>query len=164
MAGNTSNDINKQFYKQVEISEQAFDAFEKMRAYQQRLPIEKSGALSLFIGTMRDFNRNKQVQSMWLEHYPEMTQKYIAVQLNRVYSQYQINDIRIVHRIGLVYPGDTIVAVAVWAAHRSDAIAANHYLVEQLKSKAPFWKKEKLEDKSAHWVTTNTSGAKIPSY
>ena len=101
---------------------------------------------------------------MWLEHYPQMTQKYIAEQLDKVYRQYQINDIRIVHRIGEVYPRDTIVVVAVWATHRRDAISANHYLVEQLKSKAPFWKKEKFKDQSTHWVTTNTAGANVMSY
>ena len=164
MTGSTTNDINKQFYKQVEILEQAFDAFEKVKTYNAQLPIEKSGALSLFVGTMRDFNQNEEVQSMWLEHYPQMTQKYIAAQLDKVYRQYQINDIRIVHRIGEVYPGDAIVVVAVWAAHRSDALAANHYLVEQLKSKAPFWKKEKRKDQSTRWVNTNTSGASIQSY
>ena len=164
MTANTSNDINKQFYKQVEISEQAFDALEKIAAYQSRMSAGKSGALSLFVGTMRDFNHNAEVQSMWLEHYPEMTHKYIATQLGEVHSRYQISDVRIVHRVGMVYPGDTIVVVAVWAAHRSDAIAANHYLVEQLKSKAPFWKKEKFKDQSAHWVAINTPGANIPSY
>ena len=164
MTVNTSNDINKQFYKQVEILEQPFDAFEKVKAHQRQMSAENSGALSLFVGTMRDFNRNKEVQSMWLEHYPEMTHRYITAQLDEVHSHYQINDIYIVHRIGMVYPADTIVAVAVWAAHRKDAIAANHYLVEQLKSKAPFWKKEQFKDQSAHWVAVNTPGANIPSY
>ncbi len=164
MASNTSNDINKQFYKQVEILEQPFDAFEKIKAYQKQMPAEKSGALSLFVGTMRDFNHDREVQSMWLEHYPEMTHKYITAQLDEVHSRYQINDIHIMHRIGVVYPADTIVVVAVWAAHRKDAITANHYLVEQLKSKAPFWKKEKFKDQSTHWVAMNTPGANIPSH
>ena len=164
MRDSTTNDINKQLYKQIEILDKAFDAFEKVKDYSARLSIEKSGALSLFVGTMRDFNKNEAVQSMWLEHYPQMTQKYIAAQLDKVYGQYEINDIRIIHRIGEVYPGDTIVVVAVWAAHRGDAIAANHYLVEQLKSKAPFWKKEKRKDQSTHWVRTNTPGVRIPPY
>ena len=164
MTDNTPNDINKHRHKQVEILDKAFDAFEKIKAYQAELQTEKSGALSLFIGTMRDYNEDRKVQSMWLEHYPQMTQKYIAEQLDKVYRQYQINDIRIVHRIGEVYPQDTIVVVAVWAAHRRDAIAANHYLVEQLKSKAPFWKKEKFKDQSTHWVSRNTAGANILSY
>ena len=164
MTDNTPNDINKHRHKQVEILDKAFDAFEKIKTYQAELSVEKSGALSLFVGTMRDFNEDKKVQSMWLEHYPQMTQKYIAEQLDKVYRQYQINDIRIVHRIGEVYPRDTIVVVAVWAAHRRDAIAANHHLVEQLKSKAPFWKKEKFKDQSTHWVNRNTAGANIMSY
>ena len=90
-----------------------------------------------------------------------MTQKYIVAQMVKMYNRYQINNIRIVHRIGTIYPGDPIVVVAVWAAHRRDAIAANHYLVEQLKSKAPFWKKEILVDQSTHWVETNTPSAEI---
>ncbi|MBC6414619.1 MAG: molybdenum cofactor biosynthesis protein MoaE [Chromatiales bacterium] len=161
MVCDTANDINKQLHKQVEILEQPFDAFDKIRAYQADLAIEKTGALSLFVGTMRDFNQDKKVQSMLLEHYPQMTQKYIVAQMVKMYNRYSINNIRIVHRIGTIYPGDTIVVVAVWAAHRRDAIAANHYLVEQLKSKAPFWKKEILADQSTHWVETNTPSAEI---
>ena len=160
----TTNDINKLLYKQVEILDQPYDAFDKIQVYHTNLSREKSGALSLFVGTMRDFNQDKKVQSLWLEHYPQMTQKYIVEQLAKMYRRYHINDIRIVHRVGKVYPRDTIVVVAVWAAHRSDAMAANHYLVEQLKSKAPFWKQEKFVDQSTQWVSTNTPGAKISSY
>lgn len=161
MVADVPNDINKHLHKQVEITDQSFDAFEKIKAYQAQLQTEQSGALSLFVGTMRDFNRNRQTRSMRLEHYPKMTQKYIAAQLDKVYRQYQVNDIYIVHRVGEVYPGDTIVLVAVWATHRRDAMAANHYLVEQLKSKTPFWKKERLNNQRSHWVTTNTAGAEI---
>ena len=163
MVSDTANIINKRLYKQVEILQQPFDAFEKIKAYQAELASEKCGALSLFVGTMRDFKLDKKVHSIMLEHYPNMTQKYIVEQIAKMYQQYQINNIRIAHRIGIVYPKDTIVVVAVWAAHRRDAMTANHYLVEQLKSKAPFWKKEKFSDQSTHWVTANTPGATISS-
>ena len=93
-----------------------------------------------------------------------MTQRYIAAQIDKVCQQHAINAIYIAHRVGEVYPGDTIVVVAVWAAHRSDAMAANHYLVEQLKSRAPFWKKEQLADHRAQWLSSNTPGAKPLSY
>jgi len=176
MSEHTRDDTNKQPLKaagqrvtqpvarQIELLEQAFDGLAKVQSYQASLPAEQSGAMSLFVGTMRDFNQGQQVRSLWLEHYPPMTQRYIAAQIDKVCQQHAINAIYIAHRVGEVYPGDTIVVVAVWAAHRSDAMAANHYLVEQLKSRAPFWKKEQLADHRAQWLSSNTPGAKPLSY
>lgn len=146
---------------QIEILEQPFDALEQIRKCQAVLPMQHAGALSAFVGSMRDFNQQQKVKSMWLEHYPEMTQSYIESEAAKVCELYQLNYVYIAHRVGVIYPNDAIVVVAVWAGHRRDAMEANHYLVEQLKSKAPFWKKETFVDNKTHWVLKNTSGASL---
>ena len=151
--------MEKHTNQQIEILDQPLDVWQKLKDCQAALPMATCGALSLFVGSMRDFNRQVKVKNMWLEHYPEMTHSYIANEVAKMCVRFQLDYVYIAHRVGIVRPGDTIVAVAVWAAHRRDAMAANHHLVEQLKAKAPFWKKETLANNEEHWVTANTPGA-----
>ena len=143
----------------VEILEKPFDPLEWVKAYQ----IEQSslatnfGATSLFVGTMRDFNEGDNVQSMFLEHYPDMTEKSLMQIVQTAKDKWDILDIAIAHRVGHINPGDSIVCVAVWTTHRKEAYEANRMVMEELKSTAPFWKKEQLLD-GDRWVEKNTQG------
>ena len=117
----------------------------------------KFGATANFVGTMRDFNENAEVMSMVLEHYPEMTIRHLQTICARAEERWELLDIVVVHRIGELYPGDPIVLVAVWSAHRKDAFEACRFIMEDLKSEAPFWKKETLP-RGERWVEKNTPG------
>ena len=142
----------------VEIRGQSFDPWEEVRQHQRLLGnAGKYGATTVFVGTMRDFNEGDAVTSMNLEHYPGMTEKQLHDIGQQAAEKWDILDILIVHRIGDIHPNDPIVLVAIWSAHRAAAYEANRFIMEYLKSKAPFWKKETLEEGS-RWVEKNTPG------
>ncbi|MBE9564691.1 MAG: molybdenum cofactor biosynthesis protein MoaE [Proteobacteria bacterium] len=109
------------------------------------------GATASFVGTMRDFNINESVQHMTLEHYPEMTQHYLDKLCLQCKEQYELDDCLIIHRFGDIYPNEPIVLTVAWSAHRTQAFDACRYLMEELKSHAPFWKKE-VTEKGERWV------------
>jgi molybdopterin synthase catalytic subunit len=142
----------------TELREQPFDPWQEIHAYQETLPAMhgKFGATSVFVGSMRDFNVSDAVTSMFLEHYPEMTSRYLEIICNDAMQRWNILDVLTLHRVGKISPSDTIVLIAVWSAHREDAYSANRYILEELKHRAPFWKKETLTDNSERWVTNNT--------
>ncbi|MCK5897406.1 MAG: molybdenum cofactor biosynthesis protein MoaE [Cocleimonas sp.] len=144
----------------IKISTKDFDPFQEIKIFQNAtLNLSgKSGATSIFIGTMRDMNDGNVVEAMTLEHYPGMTEKQIEIAVSQAQQQWQINDMLILHRVGEVMPDQTIVLVAVWASHRGDAFDACRYIIETLKSRAPFWKKEKLITNEERWVSKNTDG------
>ena len=147
----------------VEISERIFDPWRRLSEYKPAASVQHGrssapfGALSVFVGSMRDFNQGDRVTAMRLEHYPQMTQAHLERTLKRAAEKYAIGDALLIHRVGEVLPGEPIVLIAVWAAHRRDAYAANRRIMEELKSGAPFWKQEFLDD-GARWVTQNTAG------
>lgn len=117
----------------------------------------KFGATAVFVGTMRDMNENNLVRSMYLEHYPTMTQQCLEKLEQQAHQQWNLIDTLIVHRYGEVEPNDTIVIIAVWSEHRDEAFKACRYLIEEIKHKAPFWKKELLSNTNeSRWVTKNT--------
>ncbi len=118
----------------------------------------KFGATSIFIGTMRDFNEGNTVQSMYLDYYPGMTEKLLTNIVHESANQWRILDSLIVHRVGGIKPDEIIVALAVWASHRGDAFDACRFIIESLKSSAPFWKKEMLTSGETRWVEKNTDG------
>jgi molybdopterin synthase catalytic subunit len=102
---------------------------------------------------MRDFNEGDAVSAMYLEHYPEMTTAHLQKIAAEAQHKWEIEDLLMIHRYGQIEPNDTIVLLAVWSAHREAAFAACRYLIEELKTRAPFWKKETLlADNSARWV------------
>ena len=111
----------------------------------------------MFIGTMRDANDGEAVRGLTLEHYPGMTERYLQRSVESAFQQWPLLDALVIHRVGALQPNDPMVLVAVWAAHRAAAFAACRFLMEELKSKAPFWKRE---DTAAgpHWVEHNTPG------
>ena len=116
------------------------------------------GATASFVGTMRDFNEGDDVSSMFLEHYPKMTEQQLQGLVDKAHEQWSILHSLIIHRVGLIHPGEPIVLVAVWSAHRGAAFDSCRYLMEALKSTAPFWKKEELLNGSQRWVGKNTKG------
>lgn len=116
------------------------------------------GAAAVFVGTMRDFNEGDCVRRMTLEHYPGMTEKSLACIAKEALGRWDCRDTLLIHRVGDIGPGEPIVLVAVWSAHRGDAFDACRYIMEELKSRAPFWKKEILSSGEQRWVAKNTDG------
>jgi len=109
------------------------------------------GALVAFVGLMRDINDGRGVGAMTLEHYPGMTERALAEIADQAARRWQVDGIRVVHRVGRVLPEDPIVLVAVTSRHRTEAFRACEFLIDYLKTRAPFWKKEETDD-GAHWV------------
>ena len=116
------------------------------------------GAATVFVGTMRDFNEGDTVQAMTLEHYPGMTDNYLQEIAAQAKSRWDIHECLIIHRVGEIQPGEPIVLTAAWSAHRKAAFEACRYLIEELKHRAPFWKKETLTSGDERWVAENTAG------
>ena len=143
----------------VEIREQGFDPYREVSDYQQRVldAAGKYGATAVFVGSMRDINEGDTVQTMTLEHYPGMTERYLEKISQEAEQRWDIIDSLIIHRVGELQPDEPIVLVAVWSAHRAAAFEASRFLMEELKSRAPFWKKEVLATGS-RWVEKNTPG------
>ena len=109
-----------------------------------------------FVGTVRDRNEGDQVSSMELEHYPGMTEKSIEAMLDEAFRRFDIFGARVIHRVGLLQPLDQIVLVAVTSAHRGQSFQACEFLMDYLKTQAPFWKKEETAQ-GARWVDARVS-------
>ncbi|WP_424195717.1 molybdopterin synthase catalytic subunit MoaE [Ampullimonas aquatilis] len=109
------------------------------------------GAIVSFLGTVRDMNRGEVVTQMALEHYPGMTEKSLQTIGEQAMARWQIEDALVIHRYGALQPGDQIVLVAVTSAHRGEAFQACEFIIDYLKTEAPFWKKESTPSGS-HWV------------
>jgi molybdopterin synthase catalytic subunit len=143
----------------IEVCEHAFNPWERLATFEsEHGPRQGSfGATATFVGTMRDFNEGDDVVSLTLEHYPGMTERQLERIVSGVDDCDGLLDVLVLHRVGLVVPGDPIVLVAVWSAHRAAAFSACRQIMEALKSSAPFWKKEELKD-GQRWVAQNTPG------
>lgn len=141
----------------IELRSQNFDPWQEIQQYQNSHAelAGKFGATSIFVGTMRDFNEGVVVNDMTLEHYPQMTQKHLQDISVEASQKWELLDTLIIHRYGEIQPNDAIVLLAVWSAHRADSFAACQYLIEELKTRAPFWKKETTDEKK-RWVKKNT--------
>ena len=132
---------------------ESFDPWQEIVRHQSGQPAlqGKYGATAVFVGTLRDFNQGVLVQAMTLEHYPAMTEKYLERIASEALSRWSIADLLILHRYGELRLNDPIVCVAVWAAHREAAFVACRYLIDELKTRAPFWKQE-LTETGHRWV------------
>ena len=144
----------------IEVTSEVFHPWQLLESYQreQTALAGKYGATAAFVGSMRDFNEGDDVAEMHLEHYPGMTETFLRELAEQSLKQWSLLDVLIVHRVGTVRPNDTIVLVAVWSAHRASAFEACRNIMEQLKSQAPFWKKETLGSGDTRWVEKNTPG------
>ena len=138
----------------VRIQTQDFDAGAEMTAL--RAARADVGAVASFIGVVRDNNEGASVGAMMLEHYPGMTEKSIQAIIDEAKSRWKIFDALVIHRVGELKPRDQIVLVAVTGSHRGDAFAACEFIMDYLKTRAPFWKKEQTPD-GARWVDARVS-------
>ena len=114
------------------------------------------GAVCSFVGTVRDRNEGDSVASMELEHYPGMTEKSIEAMVDEAFGRFDILGARVIHRVGLLQPLDQIVLVAVTSAHRGQSFQACEFLMDYLKTQAPFWKKEETAQ-GVRWVDARVS-------
>jgi molybdopterin synthase catalytic subunit len=124
---------------------------EALRATDMRV-----GAVCSFLGTVRDRNDGQTVSTMELEHYPGMTEASIEAMVDEAHKRFDIYAARVIHRVGLLQPLDQIVMVAVTSAHRGESFKACEFLMDYLKTQAPFWKKE-LTPEGARWVDARVS-------
>ena len=114
------------------------------------------GAVVAFVGTVREASHGQDVSRMELEHYPGMTEKSIEAMIDAAHQRFDIMDARVIHRVGLLQPLDQIVLVAVTSAHRGESFQACEFLMDYLKTQAPFWKKEQTPE-GARWVDARVS-------
>ncbi|MFV1993044.1 MAG: molybdenum cofactor biosynthesis protein MoaE [Acidiferrobacterales bacterium] len=141
----------------VIVSDEAFQPWQVLADYeQQRDGLQgQVGAAAVFVGTMRTLSQGCTVEAMTLEHYPGMTEKYLQLICREAGEKWQILDSFVQHRYGRILPDESIVLVAVWSERRESAFKACRYIIDELKSRAPFWKQEQT-DKGMHWVESNT--------
>jgi molybdopterin synthase catalytic subunit len=135
----------------VSIQTADFDVAEEIAAL--RAQDARVGAVCSFIGTVRDRTAGTPgaISSMELEHYPGMTEKSIEAMIDAAHAKFDIFGARVIHRVGLLAPLDQIVMVAVTSAHRGESFQACEFLMDYLKTQAPFWKKEQTPE-GARWV------------
>jgi molybdopterin synthase catalytic subunit len=138
----------------VRVQTADFDAGREIDALRARDP--RVGAVASFVGTVRDVNDNASVATMTLEHYPGMTEKSLEAIVAEARARFDILDALVIHRVGELRPADQIVLVAVTSAHRGQAFQAAEFLMDYLKTQAPFWKKE-TTPQGAHWVDARAS-------
>ncbi|MDP2031141.1 MAG: molybdopterin synthase catalytic subunit MoaE [Thiobacillus sp.] len=114
------------------------------------------GAIASFVGLARDSNDGSGVQAMTLEHYPGMTEKALVALVDEACARWTLLNVTVIHRVGRLLPGDPIVLVAVASSHRGEAFAACEFIMDALKTRAPFWKKEETPD-GERWVDARAS-------
>jgi molybdopterin synthase catalytic subunit len=138
----------------VRIQTEDFDAGAEIAALRRGNP--KIGAVASFIGVARDVNEGDSVSKLVLEHYPGMTEKSIEKIVAEARARWNVMDILVVHRVGDLAPTDQIVLVVVTGAHRGEAFAACEFVMDYLKTRAPFWKQEQTPQ-GARWVEARSS-------
>jgi len=138
----------------IRVQTQAFDAGEELAALHRDNP--GVGALASFLGFVRDVNEAQPVRAMTLEHYPGMTERAIAGIVEEAQARWSLVDVCVVHRVGTLRPSEPIVLVAAASAHRRDAFAACEFIMDYLKTRAPFWKREDTPQGS-RWVEARRS-------
>jgi len=131
------------------IQQQDFNVADEIAAL--RRADARVGAVCSFIGTVRDRSEGASVSAMELEHYPGMTERAIESMIDDAHNRFDIHAARVIHRVGLLQPLDQIVLVVVTSAHRAESFRACEFLMDYLKTQAPFWKKEQTPD-GARWV------------
>ena len=138
----------------ISIQQHDFDVsaeFAALRANNARI-----GALVSFVGLVRDFSGDEQIENMTLEHYPGMSEKALSVILKQAHERWNLDASRVIHRVGSLLPHEQIVFVATASAHRGEAFAAAEFIIDYLKTCAPFWKKEQTRHGTA-WLETKST-------
>ncbi len=132
----------------ISVQNEFFDFSAEVKKFSESL--ENVGALVTFTGIVRG-QKSKTLDYMFIEHYPGMTEAQIKIIIEDSFKRWKINDVLVIHRYGKLEPGEPIMMVATAAQHRKEAFEAAEFLMDYLKSRAPFWKKEVVNDKE-HWV------------
>jgi molybdopterin synthase catalytic subunit len=142
--------------RRVVIQTQDFDVSSEIATL--RAQDSRVGAVCVFVGTVRDRNAGQPgtVSALELEHYPGMTEKSIESMIDEAHRRFEIYGARVIHRVGLLQPLDQIILVVVTSAHRGQSFQACEFLMDYLKTQAPFWKKEQTPE-GAHWVDARVS-------
>jgi molybdopterin synthase catalytic subunit len=138
----------------VRIQEQDFDVSSELATL--RAGNTRVGAVATFTGLVREVNDAAQVSTLTLEHYPGMTEKALAQIIDDAKQRWDIYDALVIHRVGPLKPGEQIVFVAVTSAHRGESFAACQFIMDYLKTRAPFWKKEQTPE-GERWVEARAS-------
>ena len=138
----------------VRVQSEDFDVARELEALRGR--DARIGAVAAFVGLVRDVNDAATVATLTLEHYPGMTEKALAAIVDEAKSRWRIFDATVIHRVGELKPTDQIVLVAVSSAHRGEAFAACEFIMDYLKTRAPFWKKEHTPA-GTRWVEARAS-------
>lgn len=138
----------------IRVQQEDFDVGEELR--QLRAANPAIGAVASFVGLVRDLNEGSAVSRMTLEHYPGMTEKSLQQIVVAAQQRWRLLGVTVIHRVGELAPCDQIVLVAVASAHRGDAFAACEFIMDFLKTQAPFWKKEQTAH-GAQWVDARES-------
>ncbi len=138
----------------VSVQSEDFDLSTEIQALRES--DKRVGAVCSFVGTVRDRNAGDQVATLELEHYPGMTEKAIEAMIDAAMARFDIFAARVIHRVGLLQPLDQIVMVAVTSAHRGESFQACEFIMDYLKTQAPFWKKEETSG-GARWVDARVS-------
>ncbi|MHB9117762.1 MAG: molybdopterin synthase catalytic subunit MoaE [Burkholderiales bacterium] len=138
----------------VRVQTADFDLGEEILKLRRGNP--KIGAVASFVGLVRDLSEGTAVSAMTLEHYPGMTEKALEEIVAEAKRRWELYDTLVIHRVGPLLPTDQIVLVAASSAHRQDAFAACEFIMDYLKTRAPFWKKEETPD-GARWVDARES-------
>lgn len=125
--------------------------------YERLAARHDSGAIVTFVGKVRDFNQGEEVKGLSLEHYPGMTEKALTDIVTEARGRWPLQECTLIHRIGDLLLGDQIVLVAVSSAHRDAAFEACHFIMDFLKTRAPFWKKELTAEGVQRWVEAKQS-------
>ncbi|MGK0443003.1 MAG: molybdopterin synthase catalytic subunit [Pseudohongiellaceae bacterium] len=141
----------------VRIQPQDFDVSAELNVLRDQNP--QVGAIVNFVGTVRDVNNQQAVSSMELEHYPGMTEKSILEIVEQANQRWSLLGVTVIHRVGLLKPKDQIVLVAVSSMHRGESFQACEFVMDYLKTQAPFWKKEQTEQGS-QWVDARETDTK----
>ena len=140
----------------VRVQTEPFDAAAEIAALRARNP--RIGAVVSFLGLMRDLNEGEPVASMTLEHYPGMTERSLTAIVAEARTRWDLEGVRVVHRVGTLRPEEPIVLVAVASRHRGEAFRACEFVIDWLKTRAPFWKKEATAT-GGRWVAHRAADA-----
>lgn len=140
---------------EIRVQETPLDAIAEIAPVYQGRP--SVGGVASFIGLMRDINQGDQVDAMTLEHYPGMTEKALQAIAEEAGRRWPLSAVRIAHRVGELRPQDPIVLVAVSSAHRDASLRACAFIIDYLKTRAPFWKRELTADGETRWVEARDS-------
>jgi len=137
----------------IRVGVEPFDVGEE---YRQLAAHDSDGAVVTFTGKVRNHNLGDSVAALTLEHYPGMTEKALAEIVEEARQRWALQQVTVIHRVGELFPGDEIVFVGVSSAHRSSAFAATEFIMDYLKTRAPFWKREATEQ-GDRWVDARDS-------